>query len=199
MLSYVRFGKWNEILTIPAPNPEIKHVNLMRHYARGIAFVRKKNAKEAKEELDAIAAFKEDPELEELVATANNNSASIASIAYEVVAGELASLNGDLPKAIEHLKNAVALEDELVYTEPAAWHVPTRQNLGAALLKANKFEEAEIIYKEDLEVLRQNGWSLMGLYQSLTAQGKLDEAKVIKAEYDKAWENSDIELDTSVL
>ncbi|MGB5429028.1 tetratricopeptide repeat protein [Eudoraea sp.] len=199
MLAYVRFGKWNDILTIPAPNPEIKHLNLMRHYARGIAFVRKNNAKEAKEELDAIALLKEDPELEDLVATANNNSASIARLAYEVVAGELASLNGDLPKAIEHLKNAVSLEDKLVYTEPAAWHVPTRQNLGAILLKANKFNEAEVIYKEDLEVLRQNGWSLMGLYKSLLAQGKMDEAALIKAEYDSAWENADIEIDTSIL
>ncbi|MGB5360492.1 MAG: hypothetical protein WBN27_11170, partial [Eudoraea sp.] len=199
MLAYVRFGKWNDILTIPAPNPEIKHLNLMRHYARGIAFVRKNNAKEAKEELDAIALLKEDPELEDLVATANNNSASIAGLAYEVVAGELASLNGDLPEAIEHLKNAVSLEDKLVYTEPAAWHVPTRQNLGAILLKANKFNEAEVIYKEDLEVLRQNGWSLMGLYKSLLAQGKMDEAALIKAEYDSAWENADIEIDTSIL
>ena len=57
----------------------------------------------------------------------------------------------------------------------------------------------EIIYKEDLEVLRQNGWSLMGLYKSLLAQGKMDEATLIKAEYDKAWENADIEIDTSVL
>jgi len=199
MLAYVRFGKWNEILTIPAPNPEIKHVNLMRHYARGIAFVRKNNAKEAQEELDALAALKEDPELENLVATANNNSASIARLAYEVVAGELASLKGDLPKSIEHLQNAVSLEDKLVYTEPAAWHVPTRQNLGAILLKAKKYYEAEVVYKEDLEVLRQNGWSLMGLYKSLLAQGKMDEAALIKAEYDKAWENADIEIDTSVL
>ena len=199
MLAYVRFGKWNEILTIPAPNPEIKHVNLMRHYARGIAFVRKNNAKEAQEELDALAALKEDPELENLVATANNNSASIARIAYEVVAGELASLNGNLPKAIEHLQNAVSLEDKLVYTEPAAWHVPTRQNLGAILLKAKKYNEAEVIYKEDLKILRQNGWSLMGLYKSLLAQGKMDEAALIKAEYDKAWENADIEIDTSIL
>ena len=84
--------------------------------------------------------------------------------------------------------------NKLVYTEPAAWHVPTRQNLGAVLLKANKFNEAEIIYKEDLEVLRQNGWSLMGLYKSLLAQGKMDEAALIKAEYDKAWENADIEI-----
>ena len=61
LLAYTRFGKWNDILTIPAPSPEIKHLTLMRHYARGIAFVRKGNAKEAQEELDALAAIKKDP------------------------------------------------------------------------------------------------------------------------------------------
>ncbi|MGI9545064.1 MAG: hypothetical protein ACR2MX_17515, partial [Cyclobacteriaceae bacterium] len=157
------------------------------------------NAKEAQEELDAIAEIKKDPELKDLVATANNDSESIASIAYEVVAGELAALNSDLSMAAEHLEKAVTLEDGLVYTEPAAWHIPTRQNLGAVLLKDKKYKEAEKVYKEDLDVLRQNGWSLMGLYQSLKAQGKMDEASAIKAEFDVAWEHSDIEIDTSIL
>ena len=199
MLAYARFGKWNEILTIPSPNAEIKHMVLIRHYARGLAFIRKGNIKEAQEELEALAKIKEDPELEELVATANNASIHSANIAYEVVAGELAALKGDLPTAIAHLKKATVFEDALTYTEPAAWHIPTRQNLGAILLKANKFEEAEKVYKEDLEVLRQNGWSLMGLHQSLNAQGKKEEAKKIKQEFDKAWEHADITIDTSIL
>ena len=199
LLAYTRFGKWNDILTIPAPNPEIKHLSLMRHYARGIAFVRKGNAREAQEELDAIAALRDDPELEDLVAVANNSSTSIAQVAFEVVAGELAALKGNFSLAAEHLRKAVAAEDNLVYTEPSAWHIPTRQNLGALLMKDKKYAEAEKIYREDLMVLRQNGWSLMGLYQSLKAQGKLEEAKVIKAEYDKAWADADIELFTSVL
>lgn len=199
MLSYVRFGKWNEILTIPSPNPEIKHLNLMRHYARGIAFVRKDNLKEAEEELLAIGALKEDPELKEIVATANNSSDNIAKIAYEVVAGEIASSKGEYSLAISHLKKAVELEDMLTYTEPAAWHIPTRQNLGAILLKSENYEEAEKIYKEDLAVLRQNGWSLMGLYKSYLAQGKTEEAALIKAEYDVAWENADITLNNSIL
>ncbi|WP_396589699.1 hypothetical protein [Allomuricauda sp. R78024] len=199
MLAYTRFGKWNEILTIPAPNPEIKHLNLIRHYARGIAFIRKGNSKEAQEELDAIETLKNDPELADLVATANNASIHSANIAYEVVAGELAALNGDTSKAIKHLENAVEFEDGLTYTEPAAWHIPTRQNLGAILMKAKKYEEAEKIYKEDLDVLRQNGWSLMGLHNSLKAQGKVDEAEAIKQEFDKAWEHSDIEIETSIL
>ena len=199
LLAYTRFGKWNEILTIPAPSADIKHLNLMRHYARGIAFIRKGNIKEAQEELDAIATLKKDPELETLIATANNTSIRIANIAYEVVAGELAALKGDVSNAIEHLENAVVFEDGLTYTEPAAWHIPTRQNLGAVLMNAGNYKEAEKIYKEDLDILRQNGWSLMGLHNSLKAQGKLQEAEVIKQEFEKAWEHADITIDNSVL
>ena len=199
LLAYTRFGKWNDILTIPAPNPEIKHLTLIRHYARGIAFIRKGNAKEAMEELEAIKVLRDDADLEDIVATAHNPSSNIANIAYEVVAGELAALNGDLSTAVAHLKRAVEAEDNLTYTEPAAWHIPTRQNLGAVLMKDNKYAEAERIYKEDLEVLRQNGWSLMGLYQSLKAQGKEVEANAIKAEYDKAWVDADVKLSTSIL
>lgn len=199
LLAYTRFGKWNEILTIPAPNPEIKHLNLIRHYARGIAFVRKGNVKEAQEELKAIENLRNDPELETLIATANNTSINSANIAYEVVAGELEALKGNVSKAIEHLEKAVILEDNLNYTEPAAWHIPTRQNLGAILLKSKKYEEAEIIFKEDLDILRQNGWSLIGLYNSLIAQGKNKEAKIIKQEFDTAWKDADIEIDNSIL
>lgn len=199
LLAYTRFGKWNEILTIPAPSADIKHLNLMRHYARGIAFIRKGNSKEAQEELEAIANLKKDPELETLVATANNSSDRIANIAYEVVAGELAALKGDTSKAIDHLENAVVYEDGLTYTEPAAWHIPTRQNLGAVLMNSGNYEEAEKIYREDLAVLRQNGWSLMGLHNSLKAQGKMEEAAQIKLEFEKAWEHSDITIENSVL
>ena len=171
----------------------------MRHYARGMAFIRKGNAKEAQEELDAIAVLKNDPDLENLVATANNTSYTIALVAYEVVAGELAALKGDFSTAIAHLEKAVINEDKLIYTEPAAWHVPTRQNLGAVLLKANKYEEAEKVYKDDLAILRQNGWSLMGLYNSYMAQGKTGEAEKIMQEFKIAWEHADIKIDKSVL
>ena len=199
LLAYTRFGKWNEILTIPSPNEDIKHLKLIWHYARGIAFLRKNNIKDAKEELEAIDKMINDPEMENLMAAGFDSSAVIGKVAYEVVAGELAAAEGNLDMAIDHLTKAVTFEDGLTYTEPAAWHIPTRQNLGAILLKAQKYEEAEKIFKEDLEVLRQNGWSLMGLYQSLKAQGKLKEAELIIQEFKTAWKDADIEINTSIL
>lgn len=199
LLAYTRFGKWNEILTIPYPGDQYKHLKLIWHYARGIAFVRKNNIKEAKEELEALKLLKNDPELETVVANYTNPSSSIARIAYGVVSGEIANAEGNLPEALEHLKQAVFYEDQLIYSEPTAWHIPVRQTLGAALLKAKKYEEAEKVYKEDLDIVRQNGWSLIGLHESLIGQGKLEEAKKIKQEFDNAWEHADIPIKTSVL
>ena len=199
LLAYTRFGKWNEILTIPYPGDEYKHLKLIWHYARGIAFVRKNNIKEAKEELEALTLIKNDPELETVVANYTNPSSSIAQIAHGVVSGEIANAEGNIQDALEHLKLAVFYEDQLIYSEPTAWHIPVRQTLGAVLLRAQKYEEAEKVYKEDLEILRQNGWSLMGLHESLVGQNKLEEAKKIKQEFDNAWKHADIALKTSVL
>ncbi len=199
LLAYTRFGKWNDILTMPSPNGDIKHLKLIWHYARGIAFIGKDNLKEAQEELEAIEVLSKDSELEAVIATGFDPSTTIAKLAYEVVAGEIAASNHNYDLAIEHLKKAVILEDGLTYNEPAAWHIPTRQNLGAVLLRAKQYEAAENIYKEDLDVLRQNGWSLMGLYKSLLAQGKIEEAKSVKKEFDMAWKDADIKIDGSVL
>ena len=198
LLSYVRFGKWNEILTVPDPAP-YKHVSLIRHYARGIAFIRKGNLKEAEEELNAIKTMMDDPSLESFMGSFTNTSASIAKVAYRVVAGEFLAARGDYDAAIEHLRKGVANEDALNYSEPPAWHIPVRQTLGAVLLEAGMPAEAEAVYRQDLEKVPHNGWSTIGLYNSLTAQGKTGEAKRAKAEFDKLWKDADIEITSSVL
>jgi tetratricopeptide (TPR) repeat protein len=188
ILAYTRFGLWNEILTTPNPGAQYTYLNLILNYTRGIAFCRKGNLKDAQEELVLIA--ERDTSLDH---------EKIALVAYEVLAGEIEVSKGNLSSAIEHLEKAVAFEDKLPYDEPALWYIPTRQTLGAILLKAEKYEEAEIIYLEDLDYYRQNGWSLMGLYQSLLGQGKDEEAEIIKLQFDEAWSKADIEISSSIL
>jgi tetratricopeptide (TPR) repeat protein len=199
LLAYVRFGRWNEILTTPSPNSEIKHLKLIWHYARGIAFTRKNNTKEAIEELEAIKSLIEDPEMLELFASGFDSSSVLAQVAHEVVAGEIALVQGAHKEAVTHLEKAVELEDNLVYTEPSAWYIPPRQNLGAALLATQNYSRAESVYREDLKKLRQNGWSLMGLHQSLKLQGKVEEAEKVLKEFKKAWLYADFEIESSVL
>ncbi|MBD0825073.1 tetratricopeptide repeat protein [Aestuariibaculum marinum] len=199
LLAYTRFGKWNDILTYPKPNDDIKHLKLIWHYTRGIAFTRKNNLKEAKEELEAIDVLANDPDMENNIATGFDSGTTLAKLAYEIVSGEIAANTKDYNTAITHFEKAVAIEDNLIYNEPSAWHIPPRQNLGDILMKAKRYSEAEKIYKEDLVNLRQNGWSLMGLYNSLLAQGKTKDAKKIKNEFNKAWQDSDIAITTSVL
>jgi tetratricopeptide (TPR) repeat protein len=188
VLAYTRFGLWNQVLTVPNPGAQYTYMSLIMNYTRGIAFCRKGNIKDAQEELEFIA--ERDTSLDH---------EKIALVAYEVLAGEIEASKGNLAGAIEHFEMAVVFEDALPYDEPALWYIPTRQTLGAVLLKAEKYKEAEIIYLEDLEYYRQNGWSLMGLYQSLSGQGKNDEAEIIKQQFDQAWSKSDIEISSSVL
>ena len=89
------------------------------------------------------------------------------------------------------------MEDDLNYTEPKDWYLPSRQVLGAILLEAGKAHEAEQAYREDLRVHPQNGWALFGLVESLNAQGKTTEAEAAHQEFKDAWADADVTLTSS--
>ena len=115
-------------------------------------------------------------------------------IAEQYVLGEIAAKNGDYDAAVYHLSNAVRYEDSDVYAEPPAWSFPTRHVLGAILLEAGRAREAETIYWEDLTKNPNNAFAYYGLYQSMSAQGKNDEAQEFLNKYEQAWANSDVKL-----
>jgi pimeloyl-ACP methyl ester carboxylesterase len=118
-------------------------------------------------------------------------------IARRIVAGELAAKTGRTDAAVKALREGVAIEDALPYSEPPIWHHPVRQVLGAVLLDAGRAVEAEVAYREDLRRVRENGWSLFGLARALEAQGKTGEAAAVQARFAKAWSRADIRLTSS--
>ena len=93
---------------------------------------------------------------------------------------------------IAALRRAVAAEDRLAYDEPRNWLAPTRQSLGAALLRANDPRGAELVYLEDLKQNPANGWSLFGLAEALRAQGRTREANMATAAFHQAWRLADV-------
>jgi tetratricopeptide (TPR) repeat protein len=124
---------------------------------------------------------------------------TLLQIADALLQGDIALASGATGAAITHFRRAVELQDGLPYTEPPFWYYPTRQSLGAALLAAKRPAEAEAVYREDLEDYPHNGWSMLGLIQSLEAQGKSSEAAETRTVFEHVWGQADVTLTGSRL
>jgi tetratricopeptide (TPR) repeat protein len=197
-LALVRFGKWDEILAAPPPRADTLYTQGIRHYARGMALIRKKDYDAANKEIDAVRKTLKDPKLIEAPTSMSLNLAdSVLRVAVEVLDGEMAAAQGNYDTAVAHLDKAVRYQDALIYTEPDDWHQPVRHNLGAVLLQASRPVEAESVYWDDLRTHPKNGWALFGLAQALRAQGKEAQAKLVDADFKKAWANADVTLTAS--
>jgi tetratricopeptide (TPR) repeat protein len=92
-----------------------------------------------------------------------------------------------------------ALGDALRYDEPPDWIQPVRHALGAVLLEQKRFAEAERVFRADLARLPDNGWSLYGLARSLSASGKPDQARDVRARLDRVWQPDEVELKSSCM
>jgi len=193
----VRFGKWEEILAEPAPDEDLLYPTAVWHYARGIAYARGQKLREANQELRRVREIATDARLEEIRIWGLNPTSSLAAIAAPVLRAEIAAARKDIKTAVAQLREAIAIEDSLIYGEPPDWFYPVRHNLGAILLEAGRPGAAEKVYREDLARFPDNGWSLFGLAQSLRAQGKTQEAAEVQRRFETAWQYADVEITAS--
>jgi tetratricopeptide (TPR) repeat protein len=196
----VRFGRWDDLLAEPQPAEDLIYPTGVWHYARGLAQARAHDLEGAKRSLSALASIADDPEMEATRIWETNSMAQVLTIAREVLAGEIAmEEDSRLDAAVGHFETAVRLEDALTYVEPSDWYVPARHNLGAALLASNRPADAEAVYRKDLEIYPDNGWSLAGLEQSLLAQEKTVDAKSVALELERVWSGADVAIEGSRL
>jgi tetratricopeptide (TPR) repeat protein len=193
LLALVQFGRWNDVLNEPMPDPALDYARAIQHYARGVALARTKDVAGARRERAALVPLKSTPKV--MVINDNDYPAkALLEIADTLLLGEIASATGAHASAIHHFRRAVSLQDELPYTEPPFWYYPTRQSLGQALLAARRHAEAEAVYRKDLEQYPHNGWSMFGLMQALEAQGKKAQSDEVKPMFDHAWGQADVTL-----
>jgi len=196
IFTLVRYGRWADVLEEPQPPKTWRFLNGMWHYARGLAYTHTDKLLLAKEELKTVRNIAEEPMTgEETIGF--SSARTLLTIAGEVLAGELAAKQKRFDAAISHLERAVRLEDGLLYNEPPDWYYPVRHSLGAVLLEAGYPAEAEVVYWQDLKEYRNNGYSLFGLWQSLKAQGRDDEAEQIEQQFARAWTDADVTLSSS--
>jgi tetratricopeptide (TPR) repeat protein len=194
LLVMVRFGKWQEILAEPAPEPRHFVLSGLYHHAQAMALAATGNSVEARARVAEIRQIEASLPTDMLADL--NPAKTLLALSAKVVEARLAEA-GDKQAALALWQEAVQIEDGLAYSEPADWFYPTRHYLGALQLELGQAQEAEATYRADLAKNPENGWALYGLWQALAAQKQKLPAKDAEARFRKAFRESDIALTRS--
>jgi tetratricopeptide (TPR) repeat protein len=180
------FERWNDLLKLPAPDPSFVTTNAVWHSLRGVAFANTGRTAEAEQEQKQFRELAAKIPPEQMYDMLNNVGA-VFKIHEHLLAAEIDRSRHDDKAAIDLLKQAVAAEDALNYSEPPPWYPPVRPILGRVWLENKDFTEAEKVFRADLEKHPRNARALAGLRDCLNAQGRKYEADEIDQQFHAAW------------
>eukprot|EP01052_Picozoa_sp_SAG31_P010323 SAG31_NODE_563_length_14061_cov_15.714224_5_plen_307_part_00 len=172
---FMRFGQWEEILSFHKPKDSSLYSTTTAtvHYCRAIALGVQGRLDDADVEQQLFEAARAAPAVAGRYLH-NNAVSAILEVGAAVLRGELAYRRGDYELAYQELREAVSLDDSLVYDEPWGWMLPARHALGALLAEQGHHNEAISVYRQDLSPGcgrpgPNNPWALRGLVDSLRA------------------------------
>ena len=189
VLTLVRFGRFDEIAAITErPKPVVDAG--MWDFAQGYARLRSGETDFARAFLNRVLAGAK------MEGSFRNHSASdLLGTVGGILEGEILLQEGNVNGAIAAFERAASLEDHMIYDEPEPLPFAARHWLGAALLEAHRYSDAERVYREELEDHPHNGWSLLGLKTALDAEGK--PSPQVDSDLDASWSRSDTWIQTS--
>src|SRR5579864_2340280 len=194
IFNLLRFARWDDVLKLSAPNAKLIATTMFWHYARGCAFAATSKPSQAEKELAEFQALAAKMQPGTPFGIEFNDWSVITSLATHTLQARIAAAKGNTTSAIDHWRQAVAIQDKMNYDEPPEWYYPVRESLGAALLRAGKPAEAETVFREDLQHKPHNPRLLFGLWKSLEAQKKTAEAQSARQQFESAWKQVDTQL-----
>jgi len=190
VLTLIRFGRFDEVLEVRnRPMAEIQ--GGLWDFAQGYAQLKQGSVDSAKLSLGRVQQAAESSKTMFRVHTAKD----LLGIAAGILDGEIKRMAGDLDGAISAFRRAAEAQAALVYDEPEPLPFSAFHWLGAALLDAKRFKEAEQAYREELKDHPKNGWSLLGLQQALA--GLAIRSPEVDAELAASWARADTWIQSS--
>ena len=190
LLTLLRFGRFDEIL-LDTERPEAEYPAGVWDFAQGYASLKTGEVAFARAHLARLTSIAETTE----TMFRFDPASRLLSVMQEILQGEIDWQEGNLRNAIRAFERSVEHEDALGYDEPEPLPFAARHWLGAALLEAKRYRDAERIYREELVDHPHNGWSLFGLKQALAAQNKIDTA--VNEDFEQSWARADVWIRSS--
>jgi tetratricopeptide (TPR) repeat protein len=190
VLTLIRFGRFDEVgENDRRPASEVPAA--VFDFAQGYASLKQGDVETAAELRSSVLAF----------AAATDGrfrfhpASQVIGTLGQLLDGEIRWSRGDLDGAIVAFEEAVRTEDLLDYDEPEPLPFAARHWLGAALLEAGRYADAETVYRAELLEHPHNGWSLFGLDAALAGQGVNDAS--VKQDFEQSWARSDTWITSS--
>ena len=161
----------------------------MRHYTRGRA------GREGRSRTPASrkSSSRRDQTSPAEAIFANNKAADLFAIAEDMLEGEIL-FREEGQEAIESLRAACA-EDKLRYSSRRTGSCRAATPWGDPVHDEQPIGGGRV--PRDLRRWPNNGWSLHGLAACLDAQGRKDEAAVVKKQFADVWKRADVKIPSS--
>ncbi len=193
-LLMARFGKWEDVIKASPPPSDLFFAKGAMIYSQGLADIRSGHSKNAQA---SLVELKKNKQLFDAQKVDDPTRAADLSHLFDLMGldleAQIAASQGNHAKAIQNLKMAVTIEDNLD-TSMLPWYLPMRQALATELLTAGQFPEALKVFEEDLKRHPNNGWSLFGLTKTLHSENKFSKNAQENNDFQKAWRFSDLIL-----
>jgi len=192
LLIYISFGKWDEIINIPAPDTSLHLYSAICYYAKAIAYAQTDNLEMTRKSLNEFLHFKTLVPDDAYIGLTPADL--ILNMMQDIIFAKIALAEDNPENAFKLFEDAVAKENKINFNEPPDYYPSVRLMLGSALFVNEKYEEAEKVFRDELKKYPHNGRGLFGLKESLTAQGKNSEAAEIEVQFLKAWDDAEVLL-----
>jgi tetratricopeptide (TPR) repeat protein len=188
----LRFNRWEDALRLPPPAASALPDPLWYRFIRSVAHARLGQVPQAAAEREAFRRLARG--LAPDTVYRQNKATLVIDVFAAILDARLAAARGEGAIAIESWERAVKAQDLLEYHEPPPVYYPARESLGAARFRARQFAQAEAVFRDDLARNPRNPRSLFGLWQTLVALGRREEAEATRRLFDAAWAGSDTTL-----
>ena len=188
-LVLVRFGRFQEVESL-GPRPDNDLAAGMWDFAHGYAALRRGDVATARTFLERLRKTS----ISSTSMFRIHRVGGLLGIVADVLDGEIALAGGFLSGAITAFYRA-AMQDGLTVDDPEPLPFAVNHWLGAALIQAKRFSEAERVYRADLARHPHNGWALVGLPQALRGQGTA--TREVDEDLRKSWVRADLQIRAS--